>query len=162
MLYLTCMNSICSVGIFVDSCMLALISRLELFSQAISFTSRVALNAHLHNATMHTPQQSSCRRELHRDAHAVSRLPSFNSFYGSKKISLCPEAFLRIEYEPTKAFIVPCRACLWFRRNFGSVPLRDGYLEVFGFLILDLAQRSTKSAYRIVALRFIGFTYPLR
>ena len=36
----------------------------------------------------------------------------------------------------TKAFIVPCRACLWFRRNLGSVPLRDGYLLVFGFLIL--------------------------
>lgn len=36
----------------------------------------------------------------------------------------------------TKAFMVPWRACLWLRRNFGSVPLRDGYLQVFGFLIL--------------------------
>ena len=34
------------------------------------------------------------------------------------------------------AFIVPCRACLWFLRNFGSVPFKDGYLCVFGFLIL--------------------------
>ena len=40
----------------------------------------------------------------------------------------------------TKAFVVPCRACLWFLRNFGSVPLRDGYLEVFGFLMLYFAQ----------------------
>jgi hypothetical protein len=41
----------------------------------------------------------------------------------------------------TKAFIVPWRACLWFRRNFGSVPLSDGYLEVFGFLILHSTQK---------------------
>jgi hypothetical protein len=40
----------------------------------------------------------------------------------------------------TKAFIVPWRACLWFRRNLGSVPLSDGYLEVFGFLILHSTQ----------------------
>jgi len=30
------------------------------------------------------------------------------------------------------AFIVPCSACLWLRRNFGSVPLREGYLWVLG------------------------------
>lgn len=34
------------------------------------------------------------------------------------------------------ALIVPCSACLWFLRNFGSVPLREGYRKVFGFLIL--------------------------
>jgi hypothetical protein len=33
---------------------------------------------------------------------------------------------------------VPCRACLWFLRNFGSVPFNDGYLEVLGFLILEV------------------------
>lgn len=32
--------------------------------------------------------------------------------------------------------MVPWRACLWFRRNLGSVPLREGYLEVLGFLML--------------------------
>lgn len=32
--------------------------------------------------------------------------------------------------------MVPWSACLWFLLNFGSVPLRDGYLWVFGFLIL--------------------------
>jgi hypothetical protein len=36
----------------------------------------------------------------------------------------------------TRAFIVPWRACLWFLRNFGSVPFNEGYLQVFGFLIL--------------------------
>jgi len=36
----------------------------------------------------------------------------------------------------TRAFMVPCRACLWFLRNLGSVPLSDGYLLVLGFLIL--------------------------
>jgi len=40
------------------------------------------------------------KKKPHCDLHAVSRLPSFNSF---------------------KAFIVPCRACLWFLRNLGSV-----------------------------------------
>lgn len=37
--------------------------------------------------------------------HAASLLPSLTSF---------------------KALIVPCSACLWFRRNLGSVPLREG------------------------------------
>ena len=32
--------------------------------------------------------------------------------------------------------MVPCRACLWFLRNLGSVPLSDGYLLLLGFLIL--------------------------
>jgi hypothetical protein len=32
--------------------------------------------------------------------------------------------------------MVPCRACLWFLLNLGSVPLREGYLCVLGFLIL--------------------------
>jgi hypothetical protein len=48
-------------------------------------------------------------------SHAASLLPSFTSF---------------------SAFIVPCRACLWFLRNLGSVPFREGYLCVFGFLML--------------------------
>lgn len=47
--------------------------------------------------------------------YAVSLFPSLTSF---------------------NAFIVPWRACLWFLRNFGSVPLREGYRWVFGFLIL--------------------------
>ena len=47
--------------------------------------------------------------------------------------------------ERTKAFIVPWRACRWFLLNFGSVPLRDGYREVFGFLILE---RSNVQIYR--------------
>lgn len=34
------------------------------------------------------------------------------------------------------ALIVPCSACLWFRRNLGSVPLSEGYRCVLGFLIL--------------------------
>lgn len=41
------------------------------------------------------------------------------------------------EARQTSAFIVPCRACLWFLLNLGSVPFREGYLEVFGFLILS-------------------------
>jgi hypothetical protein len=32
--------------------------------------------------------------------------------------------------------MVPCRACLWFLLNLGSVPLSEGYLCVLGFLIL--------------------------
>lgn len=32
--------------------------------------------------------------------------------------------------------MVPWRACLWLRRNLGSVPLSEGYLWVFGFLML--------------------------
>lgn len=36
----------------------------------------------------------------------------------------------------TRALMVPCRACLWFRRNLGSVPLSEGYRCVLGFLIL--------------------------
>jgi len=46
----------------------------------------------------------------------------------------------------TRAFMVPCRACLWFLRNLGSVPLSDGYLLVLGFLILcigDVASVTT-------------------
>jgi hypothetical protein len=35
--------------------------------------------------------------------------------------------------------MVPCKACLWFLRNLGSVPFKEGYLEVFGFLILRAA-----------------------
>lgn len=50
----------------------------------------------------------------------------------------------------TRALAVPWRACLWFLRNLGSVPLREGYLEVLGFLILqyylELALRSFCSA----------------
>lgn len=49
------------------------------------------------------------------DVHAVSLFPSFTSL---------------------SAFIVPCRACLWFLRNLGSVPLSEGYLWVLGFLML--------------------------
>lgn len=37
--------------------------------------------------------------------------------------------------------MVPWRACLWFRRNLGSVPLSEGYLEVLGFLILHGSKR---------------------
>lgn len=37
----------------------------------------------------------------------------------------------------TRALAVPCSACLWLRRNLGSVPFSDGYLEVLGFLILQ-------------------------
>ena len=84
---------------------------------------------------MHLPQPNPSRKKLHRDIHAVSRLPSFNSF--CLFVSLCSHCFhVGIPGERTKAFIVPCRACLWFLRNLGSVPLRDGYLEVLGFLIL--------------------------
>lgn len=36
----------------------------------------------------------------------------------------------------TKAFMVPWRACRWFRRNLGSVPFKEGYREVLGFLML--------------------------
>lgn len=47
--------------------------------------------------------------------YAASLTPSFTSF---------------------SAFIVPCRACLWLRLNLGSVPLSEGYRNVFGFLML--------------------------
>lgn len=56
-----------------------------------------------------------CQTEKCFRNHAASLFPSFTSF---------------------NAFIVPWRACRWFRRNLGSVPLRLGYLCVLGFLIL--------------------------
>jgi hypothetical protein len=72
-----------------------------------------------------------------RDVYAVSRFPSFNSFCENHLLAKLHNSFPEYPIEKrTKAFIVPCRACLWFLRNFGSVPFRDGYLEVFGFLIL--------------------------
>lgn len=40
----------------------------------------------------------------------------------------------------TRAFMFPWRACRWFLRNFGSVPFRDGYRDVFGFLMLPFHQ----------------------
>ena len=43
---------------------------------------------------------------------------------------------------PTRAFMVPCNACLWFLRNLGSVPLSDGYRCVFGRLILLFAAKA--------------------
>lgn len=57
--------------------------------------------------------------------------------------------------QPTNAFVVPWRACLWFRRNLGSVPFREGYLEVLGFLILG-------SQCQLGGLRRSRVTYPLR
>ena len=41
----------------------------------------------------------------------------------------------------TRALAVPWRACLWLRRNLGSVPFREGYLDVLGFLILLVSRR---------------------
>jgi hypothetical protein len=59
--------------------------------------------------------------------YAVSLFPSLTSF---------------------NAFIVPWRACLWFLRNFGSVPLREGYRWVFGFLILYIEHCVSICVYR--------------
>lgn len=39
--------------------------------------------------------------------------------------------------------MVPWRACLWLRRNLGSVPLSEGYLWVFGFLMLCAHSRQS-------------------
>ncbi len=50
--------------------------------------------------------------------------------------SRLPRMYTLDERERTKALIVPCSACRWFRLNLGSVPLSDGYRKVFGFLIL--------------------------
>jgi len=56
----------------------------------------------------HTTRPSS---HLQRILYAASLFPSLTSF---------------------NAFMVPWRACLWFLRNLGSVPLREGYLWVLG------------------------------
>jgi hypothetical protein len=58
----------------------------------------------------------------------------------SGRISIIPAIRGEGLRKRTNAFIVPCSACLWFLRNLGSVPLSDGYLEVFGFLMLQYAQ----------------------
>lgn len=42
--------------------------------------------------------------------------------------------------------MVPCSACLWFLRNFGSVPLSEGYRLVLGFLILRVTSISDCNA----------------
>lgn len=94
---------------------------------------------------MQLPQPNPKTRKLHRDAHAVSRLPSFNSFCGTRSISTTVHWEVGL-CRRTKAFIVPCSACLWFLRNLGSVPFRDGYLEVFGFLILGVVHMSVQLA----------------
>lgn len=75
------------------------------------------------------------KRTPHHALHADSRFPSFSSFY-RKCVSTRSIRDQQVRGRQTKAFAVPCSACLWFLRNFGSVPFRDGYLEVFGFLIL--------------------------
>jgi hypothetical protein len=56
----------------------------------------------------------------------------------------------------TRAFIVPWSACLWFLLNLGSVPLREGYLLVFGFLILRANRRQLLSMYAISSLLLPG------
>ena len=65
--------------------------------------------------------------------HAASLFPSLTSFYSTCQLL---SHMLPYPERPTKAFIVPCSACLWFRRYFGSVPLREGYRCVLGFLML--------------------------
>lgn len=49
----------------------------------------------------------------------------------------CSPKICLLVFRHTNALIVPWRACLWFLLNLGSVPLSDGYLWVFGFLILQ-------------------------
>jgi len=66
------------------------------------------------DASQMSRRETAIPLNLARVAHAESRVPSLTSF---------------------SAFIVPCSACLWFLRNLGSVPLREGYRFVFGFLI---------------------------
>lgn len=68
--------------------------------------------------------------------HAVSRLPSLTSF--CILVSISPSYSRLTRCPHTNAFSVPCSACLWFLRNLGSVPLREGYLCDFGFLMLFL------------------------
>ena len=93
-------------------------------------------------------QSSSIKKKSHRDLHADSRLPSFNSFCTHWSVSCRRSGAIP---RPTKAFIVPCRACLWFLRNLGSVPFRDGYRWVLGFLMpflwafFDLVELATSS-----------------
>ena len=67
------------------------------------------------NAVTWSPRRSSQITVALFRVYAVSLLPSLTSL---------------------RAFIVPCSACLWFLRNLGSVPLSEGYLWVFGFLML--------------------------
>jgi hypothetical protein len=47
----------------------------------------------------------------------------------------------------TRAFAVPWSACLWFRLYLGSVPLREGYLDVFGFLILCVTRSHIRTPH---------------
>ena len=65
--------------------------------------------------------------------YAESRLPSLTSFCIVCQSGIANGSGLT---KRTRAFMVPCRACLWFLLNLGSVPLSEGYLCVLGFLIL--------------------------
>lgn len=56
--------------------------------------------------------------------------------------------------------MVPWRACRWFRRNLGSVPFREGYLEVLGFLILSDSEQGWKSVLRGRLLTRCGAPWP--
>ena len=86
------------------------------------------------------PCQCSYRSQIPRQENFIEMFmpspacPPSTPSVGIRSISTAIRKVLGSE-ERTKAFIVPCSACLWFLRNLGSVPFRDGYLEVFGFFI---------------------------
>jgi len=105
---------------------------------------------------MYTPLPSMQREKAQASqeiAYAASRLPSFTSFCKTLAVSFRPATVdWSVRYiSRTRALIVPCSACLWFRLNLGSVPLREGYRWVFGFLIL-FARRSV-SCHPVVGHR---------
>ena len=62
----------------------------------------------------------------------------------------------------TRARAVPCRACLWFLRNLGSVPLSEGYLAVLGFLMLlvdDVSMRAVGSSMSCTIFVCVRLSY---
>lgn len=97
----------------------------------------VGANAALHSSSSRL-RSCQCKstaiieRKVQPEDHDLSP-PSFFAF-----CMMISAVYKPVAGQPTRAFIVPWRACLWFLRNFGSVPFKDGYLEVLGFLILSL------------------------